>query len=226
MKRESGPDGRAPMSARAKRSWSRRRAVLGAPVLLALLLAPGAGRAFADGNANFLIGTRHLADNNFWWSDNQTVAGVMVDFGRAGWPIHLSLASMSSSHSPDWGTESIDEYSVGVMKVWEPKSAIRPFVGAGIAAVRASVTFDQSGGHLVRDDTSPGGYVDAGVFWRTGRRFNIGFGARLMTLTSVEFQSARGDSGNANYLQLHILAGWGWPRRERRLPASPPAEAP
>lgn len=195
-------------------------------VLVLLSCAAGTLPAFAGGNANFLLGNRYTEDTNFWDEDeDQTVAGVMVDFGREGWPIHLCLANMDS-WSSDTGARTgiISEIAFGIMKVWESAGAVRPYVGGGLAAVHAAFETDVAGGDLVRDDTAPGLYVDGGVFWRTGRRFNIGLGVRYMALTDVEIQDV---SGDADYLQIHMLGGFGWPRREKRpAPTSePPAPA-
>jgi hypothetical protein len=190
-----------------------------------LLLAAGTLPAMAGGNANFLLGNRIAGDKDFWGSrQDQMVAGILVDFGKEGWPIHLCLASMGSSSEENGITGSVDEYALGVMKVWEPRSAIRPFVGAGLAAVTVSFITDTGSGDLVRHDTTSAFYVDGGVFWRTGRRFNIGAGVRFMTQARIEIQGVRGD---ANYSQFHVLAGWGWPRREKGTDAaSPPGGAP
>lgn len=116
----------------------------------------------------------------------------------------------------------MSEYAIGVVKVWEPKGAIRPFVGGGVAAVRAILTEDAVTVELVRHDTTSAFYLDGGVFWRTGRRFNIGLGTRLMSLARMEIGGTRFD---ANYLQVHVLAGFGWPRREKSpAPTSPTAD--
>ena len=74
---------------------------------------------------------------------------------------------------------------------------------------------DVGGADLVQHDTTSAFYVDGGVFWRTGKRFNIGLGTRVMTLARGEIEGVRGD---ANYVQFHALAGFGWPRREKPRP--------
>lgn len=183
------------------------------PVLAAILFVLGIAPALAGGNANFLLGPRNASDGDFWGEeDDQMVAGIMVDFGREGWPIHICLSNMDSISDDDGVTGQISEYAVGVMKVWEPRSSIRPYVGGGIALVQAAFVIDVSAGELVQHDSTSGFYVDGGVFWRTGKRFNIGFGARFMTQASVDIEGFEGD---ADYAQVHLLAGWGWPRRER-----------
>jgi len=181
-----------------------------------ILFVAGASPALAGGNANFLVGARNAGDKDFWGSDqDQTVAGVIVDFGKEGWPIHICLANMDSSSDDNGDGGQISEYDLGVMKVWEPHGAIRPYLGGGIAALTASFVIDVGSGDLVLHDTTSALYVDGGVFWRTGKRFNIGLGVRFMTQASVEIQGVRGD---ADYSQFHILAGFGWPRREKHQP--------
>lgn len=192
-------------------------------VLLVLLAILGARPAVAGGNANFLLGSRTLGDEEFWGRDqDQTAAGVIVDFGRQGWPIHIALSNMDSSSCGDCSQHSaVSEYAIGIVKVWEPKGTIRPFVGAGAAAVRAIFSEEAGGADLVRHDTTSAFYFDGGVFWRTGRRFNIGLGTRLMSLARMEIGGTRFD---ANYLQVHALAGFGWPRREKPAVMSAPEE--
>lgn len=194
-------------------------------VLTALLIAAGTLPAIAGGNANFLLGHRSVGDEDFWGEDqDQTVAGIMVDFGREGWPIHLCLATMDSSSSDGSSvTRQVSEFALGVIKVWEPQSAVRPYLGGGLAAVSASFVIDVANGHLVQDDTTSGFYVDGGVFWRTGERFNIGLGARFMTQAKIELEGVRGE---ADYSQFHLMLGWGWPRREKSTPAAASASTP
>lgn len=195
-----------------------------AVVLTAFLVAAGTLPALAGGNANFLLGVRNAGSEEFWGDDqDQDAVGVMVDFGRAGWPIHICLADMHSSSGDESHSGEVSERSIGVMKLWEPESSIRPYVGAGLAALTASFVDDVGLGDLVQHDSTSAFYIDGGVFWRTGERFNIGFGVRFMTQAGIEIQGVRGD---ANYAQAHILAGFGWPRRERRTPAPPPAAVP
>jgi hypothetical protein len=185
-----------------------------AAALLLLALIVCAAPTLAGGNANFLIGARSVGDEDFW-GDNQDqgVAGVMVDFGKEGWPIHIALANMDSGSESGDVTGSVSEYALGVMKVWEPQGKIvRPYVGGGVAAVTMSFSVDTGGGDFILHDTTSAFYVDGGVFWRTGKRFNIGLGARLMTQARGEIQGVRGD---ADYVQFHALAGFGWPRREK-----------
>jgi hypothetical protein len=59
----------------------------------------------------------------------------------------------------------------------------------------------------------PAFYLDGGVFWRTGKRFNIGAGVRFLTGASLDIGN---ESADPDYLQLHVMAGFGWPRRERK----------
>ena len=181
---------------------------------LVVLIAGVCGApALAGGNANFLVGGRSVGDEDFWGDNqDQTASGVIVDFGKQGWPIHIALANIDSSSESSDVTGTVSEISIGIMKVWEPQGTTRPYVGTGVAAVRAVFTDDVGGGDLVLHDTTSAFYVDAGVFWRTGRRFNIGLGTRFMTQARVEIQGIRGD---ANYVQFHALAGFGWPRREK-----------
>ena len=57
------------------------------------------------------------------------------------------------------------------------------------------------------DDTTVGVYVNGGVYWRLGKRFNIGIDGRIVTGTSIELFGARGD---ANYGQLGLILGFGF----------------
>jgi len=183
------------------------------PASIVLLSFAGAVPAVAGGNANFVLGPRSVGGHDFWRSEgHQSAAGVIVDFGKENWPIHIALADIDSTSGSDNFHAAVSERALGVMKVWEFQSAVRPYLGAGVALVRGSFTTETSTGDLVQDDSTVGYCFDGGVFWRTGRRFNIGFGARLMTGTGLEIQGVDGD---ADYHQYHILAGFGWPRREK-----------
>ena len=189
-------------------------------VMTFALVAP----AFAGGNANFVLGSRRLNNKDFWEpTEDQGVLQATVDFGKQGWPIHLAVgvgASVGEKENVfdpitstfDKLTGTVSELSVGVMKVWEPKGNTRPFIAGGISSVTAKLEVDNPVlGKISEDDTSIGYYVQGGVFWRIGTRFNIGFEGRLLTGTDITIGTVKGD---ADYGQFGLLLGWGWPPRK------------
>lgn len=191
--------------------------LLGSLLMLAVVTP-----ALAGGNANFVLGSRKL-DKDFWEpTEDQGVFQATIDFGKQGWPVNIAVGVGASASekktafdpftsSFDKLTGSVSELSVGVMKVWETKGNTRPFLGGGVSDVMAKFEFDEPGpGKISEDDTSVGYYAQGGVFWRIGRRFNIGLEARVLTGTHIRIGAAGGD---ADYGQFGLLLGWGWPPR-------------
>jgi hypothetical protein len=187
-------------------------------LLLGLLVFVAAPPAFAEGNANFVIGNRSL-DHDFWDPvDSQTVYGVTVDFGQPKWPIHIAVGYYESSDHgnetfPGFGnvdfTGRVREFSAGVLKTWKFRKVVHPFVGGGAAFVEARGEVDSSIFGADSDHDSSGGfYGEGGVWWRLGRAFNIGVHARIVRLTNV---TLFGSDGDADYQQIGVLLGWGWP---------------
>ena len=177
-------------------------------VLLAVLATP----ALAGGNANFILGSRGL-DKDFWEPVNgQFATGVTVDFGKQAWPIHLETGiQVSIGYEEDFLNADIagavSEISFGVNKTWE-KGVMRPFIGGGLAAVGASYSIDGPGPTIDDDDGSGGLYFHGGIYWRLKSRFNIGIDGRFLVGTNV---TLFGEEGDADYVQLGMILGWGWP---------------
>jgi len=171
--------------------------------------------AWAGGNANFVLGWRGL-DEDYWSPvEDQAVVGVTVDFGKEGWPVFLEAGLQGSAGDDnvlDIGdvsvTGSVGELSFGVNKTWQPAGNIRPFIGGGLASVTATYEVDTFLGDVDDDDTSLGVYLHGGVFWRLGKRFNIGVDGRILAGTDITLFGADGD---ADYAQLGLVLGWGWP---------------
>ena len=183
-------------------------------LMIALAMTSVAAPAMAGGNANFILGTRGL-DKDFWTPVNgQFVIGAQVDFGKMTWPIHLETGiQVSVGAEEDFiGTAdvygSVAELDFGVNKTWELKGPARPFIGGGLAAVGAAYTIEAPLGDIDDDDDGGGAYFHGGVFWRLGKRFNIGIDGRFLVGTKI---TLFGEEGDADYVQLGMILGWGWP---------------
>jgi hypothetical protein len=183
-------------------------------LLLAVAMACVATPALASGNANFVLGGRGL-DKDFWEPVNgQAVIGVVVDFGKKDWPIHLETGiQVSVGAEEDFFVTSdvygsVAELDFGVNKTWELKGATRPFIGGGLATVGAAYTVEAPLGDIEEDDNSGGVYFHGGAFWRLGKRFNIGIDGRFLVGTKI---TLFGEEGDADYVQLGMILGWGWP---------------
>ncbi len=177
--------------------------------------------ALASGNANFVIGQRSIDTGQDDLDDveDQPAFGVNVDFNTGdlpfSWVIGLHASTKDDTVNLGGGasgdvTASLTELSFGLGWMWG-KEKMHPYVGGGLTYVQASVELDISGPgssfSFDEDDQSPALYVDGGIYWRLGSAFNLGVGARIVEGTDFE---VNGDSFDADYMQGHVVLGWGW----------------
>ena len=185
---------------------------------LMIVIAIAAAPALAEGNANFLLGVRQLDEDVWDPLDQQGAFGVTVDFGGAEWPIHLETGFYGSADEEDVFdnflllegelSASVAEFFFGVNKTWETSGKTRPFVGGGLATVTTDIELDTPIGDADDDDSSLGAYVHGGVFWRLGKRFNLGLDARILTGTDLTLFD---EDIDADYFQGGLVLGFGWP---------------
>ncbi|HET9481012.1 MAG TPA: hypothetical protein VFP98_04580, partial [Candidatus Polarisedimenticolia bacterium] len=136
--------------------------------------------------------------------------GVEVSIGPGNWPIDLALdAFFSAGDEEEFGLDidlTTQEFAGGIRKIWEAGNA-RPYIGGGLAIIRADAEISTPGGSVSDDDIGIGPWFGGGVFWRIGQAFNIGIAGRWST-ADVEFDG--GPEVDAGGLHAGLLLGWGW----------------
>ncbi|HJQ99981.1 MAG TPA: hypothetical protein VJ826_16840 [Candidatus Polarisedimenticolaceae bacterium] len=184
------------------------------PVAAAMLLAVTA--ALADGQVNFFLGQKALDGGDWDPIDRQAELGAMMSFGKEAWPLRIAADVLIAGRD---GTlpGSVDvkgatfEVASGIRKIWG-KKAFHPFAGAGIAIVGAQVELDNAVGSADDTDVAFGPWIDGGVFWRLGMRFNLGLDVRWSKAdVHLDFGDAVGsDDLDAGGLHYGLLLGFGW----------------
>jgi hypothetical protein len=187
-----------------------------------LILPLAAAPSLAAGNANFVLGARALGGDPWEEVENQAVFGVTVDFGPASWPVSLA-AGYYLSTAEEEGIDvagftsgdyrgTVAEFSFGVRKTWKLGEGARVYVEGGGSSVLADVQLEGSSADIEDNDTSVGVYGQGGIFWRIGSAFNIGVDVRALAGTDVELTDfAEFGEGDADYVQIGMILGWGWP---------------
>jgi hypothetical protein len=169
-----------------------------------------------EGNVQFLIGQSFLGD--VWQPLDQPAAfGVEVDFGPKKSPVHVALFSSVSGDSTSvvnpylgqTGSVAVGfvEFSAGF--VWLPvkKAIARPYLGAGALTLFAGADAGANAWNGGDADQSFGFYANAGLFFKVGKSFNIGFDGRIVRGTSVTIAGTKLD---ADYERASLLLGFSW----------------
>ncbi|HET8947552.1 MAG TPA: hypothetical protein VFQ07_11275 [Candidatus Polarisedimenticolia bacterium] len=181
------------------------------------LLAAPAAAAFAGGDVNFLLGFKPLDKNDWGPVEDQGAFGAEVTFGRETWPVWIAIdyfatAAVEERVPINVGgfvtsgdiTGTTFELDFGLRKIWGRKKT-RPFFGAGVGVVGATYDAD-----VVDDsDQTAAVWAGGGVFWRLGRRFNLGGSVRWSDAQVTLFDN----DVQAGGLTYGLLLGWGWPPR-------------
>ena len=175
-----------------------------------------AGNDGMEGNVQFLIGQNYLGDVR-QPLDQPAVFSVEVDFAPKKSPVHVALASSVSGDSasvvnPYYGQTGhvavgFVEFSAGF--IWLPvKHAIaRPYLGAGALTLIAGVDAGANAWNGGDADQSFGFYANAGLFFKVGDSFNIGFDGRIVRGTSITIAGTKVD---ADYERASLLVGFSW----------------
>jgi len=183
-------------------------------------LTTPAARAAADGQVNFFLGQKALDSGDWDPVDEQAEIGAVMSFGQDAWPIHIAVDVLFSGddgtlQDPLLGsidvTGSTFEVGAGVRKIWG-KKGMHPYVGGGIAIIGAKAELDSPFGNADADDSAVGPWIDGGIFWRLGTRFNIGFDVRWSE-AEVDLDFGGGLVTNdidAGGLHAGLLLGFGW----------------
>jgi hypothetical protein len=193
------------------------------PALAALAVLATAGTlatpALAgDVNLNFYPISGRSLDQDLWSPvEDQYAFGGTVDFGEKGFPLHFALGVHGGVGVQDYSNpllndaaSTVSEISFGAAGAWQSKSRLRGYVAGGLSFVGARLEVDTLGGDLDDEDDSLGGWVEAGMAWRMGRHFSLGFGGRALFGTDITLFGVQGD---ADYFEFGPLLGWSWPAR-------------
>jgi opacity protein-like surface antigen len=188
------------------------------------------------GDINIYLGNKMLDKDD--WSineegvklelDTQRQAGLDIDFGKKSWPVYIALGYLSSSADDSISEEiaiddmiipvktkmegSTKEIRLGVKKIWEPTSAIRPYIGGGLAMINAEgkITASAEGisSGISADDQAVGFYVNGGVYWTIADHFNLGVdvGYSKAKVTFDELESDM-EAGGVHY---GLMLGYHW----------------
>ena len=204
-------------------------------VAAAVLFAAGSAVVHAETNLNFVLGKKYLDSDDWPVGDDQGSLSFLSTFGPRSWPVQVAIDVLGSGAAErsfeivrpgveirgDEVNQSTLEFDAGVRKIWRVGRA-RPFVGGGLAVIwgrQDRVEFLLPPGNFTGDeliprppliiseeDEAPGAWLDGGIFWRLGKRFNIGLEARF-SRAELSFAGRDVQAGGFN---LGLILGWGW----------------
>ncbi|MBN1381681.1 MAG: hypothetical protein JXA41_08405 [Deltaproteobacteria bacterium] len=162
------------------------------------------------GNVNFTLGAKALDEDDWEPVDEHVALGINVDFRKMEWPVNLAIALIGSADDDDYRGMDIEgttsEFRFGIKKIWEPTQTMRPFIGGGLALIRAELEGEYLGYKVSDDDTCFGFWIDGGIYWTINRSFNLGFELGYskgeVTLFDVD-----GEAGGGHAV---IIIGYHW----------------
>ena len=189
-----------------------------------------------SGNINLFGGLKSL--NKGDWSDElvdvslQNEYGIKIDFKQKDWPVSIAIDYLFSSKDDSGSGSGFDpslgnfsasedvkgetsELNLGVRKILDLPSPIRPFIGGGISFVSAKQKIDVSGTSSVigsfsisdsDTDNAVGFWVDGGVYATLAEHFNIGAEVAYSAATVTLFD----ESTKAGGFHYGLLAGYHW----------------
>jgi opacity protein-like surface antigen len=185
--------------------------------LSVVFLLAGVGTVRADsnvtGNLNFTLGQKFL--NNDWKNlpgegdrdfRDQLQAGILFDLRPQSWPINVSLDLLGSAHKDNGVTGSTSELALGVRKYFLEQTAVRPFVGAGVADISGQTSRRTNGSRVTVEDDALGVWLMGGVLFRPTPHLNLGADLRY-SAASITYLDKDVEAGGLSY---GLFIGYGF----------------
>ena len=171
-----------------------------------------------SGNVNLLLGSKGMSDRD-WLATSHGEIGVLLDFGRTGWPVNIAIDMLRSrgefsglAYSPSTGVVYVEqevstrELDLGVRHYFDLGTNMRPYFGGGLALVSLEADIDIGPGLLGHEEGKGGGiWINGGLKWELDA-FNIGFDVRVTAAdVTVDGGDVSGGGGHAG-----LIAGYHW----------------
>lgn len=169
--------------------------LLGSPVL-------DEGAAAWSGNANLFLGGKFLDSNDWSPAQDQLEAGLLLDVEPPQWPLGLAADFLFGFSSGAGVDVQINEYDLGLRKVFEIVPLVHPYVGGGVSIETAEL----SGGGASANDTGVGYWIGGGLMMHILAIINIGVDVRYSS-ADVNFS---GFTANAGGFQAGLITGLHW----------------
>jgi opacity protein-like surface antigen len=159
------------------------------------------------GTVRLFFGAKQLDEDDWEPVDSQGEFAILTDFGPADWAVRLAfdLRFAASEEEEVLGldvTSSTWELNLGVRKVFDTGSIVKPFLGAGLAFGGATLDIEI-------DDESDGGvgiWFDGGVDISLGGPVSLGL---ELSYSTIEIEIADFDT-DAGGLRFGITLGFSW----------------
>jgi hypothetical protein len=171
-----------------------------------------------SGNINLFLGAKILDDD---WEpiDEHAEVGVLLDLKHKKIPLSIALDLFYSEKDKDIGVTVLGfgtfdtkveaqtiELNIGVRKIWENFTYVRPFIGGGLAFIGAEFEASALGESVSVDDEGIGAWIDFGIYVTLSQQFNIGIDARW-SKAEVDLFGVDSEAGGWH---IGALIGYHW----------------
>lgn len=182
--------------------------VFSTSVLSTLLFSTTVFAEGFSGNVSGYLGSKSLDKDDWDGYEDQTGAGLITDFSFDNWPVSIAVDIFlsASDYEKNDSTNKIEidaytsEIHLGLRKIWAiPGSRFSPYAGAGLAYINGRQEQDDTFGSHDENDSAPGGWFGAGIYWRPTDKLNVGLDVRYsqaeITLFDQDLKSGGIHSG-------------------------------
>ena len=126
------------------------------------------------GNISFFLGKKFLDRKDWEPFDKHDEWGILLDLKfEETWPIFIAVDLL---HSEDEAKTT--ELNIGVRKVWDNSMQVHPFIGGGLALIKAEIEGTALDTPLPKDKIGGGIWIGGGVYWTLSQHLNLGLNLR------------------------------------------------
>jgi opacity protein-like surface antigen len=155
-----------------------------------------------SGNANLFLGGKFMDSNDWSPAQDQFEAGLLLDVEPPPLPLSLAADFLFGFSSGAGVDVQVNEYDLGVRKIFEIIPLVHPYLGGGVSIETAEL----SAGSASIDETGVGYWVEGGVMTHLLTILNLGLDLRYSS-ADVNFSGVTLNSGG---IHVGLITGLHW----------------
>ena len=169
------------------------------------------------GNINVFLGAKALDEDDWAPVDEHSEIGIELDFRPKSWPVNIAVDYLFSKSDKesfidpsslivfDMEAET-SELNIGIRKIWEQYTSVRPFIGGGLSFIRGEAEVSALGITVSESGNGAGIWIGGGVYWTLIDHLNLGLELKFST-ADISIAGVDVDAGGGHF---GFLAGYHW----------------